>query len=147
MGRVAKPHGLKGEVIVELVTDRRERLDPGSRLHTEDGVLEVVTSKPHGGRHLVAFAGVGDRAAAEELHGRVLRAEPLEDPEALWVHELIGAAVTDVAGADLGSVQAVEANPASDLLVLDGGGLVPVRFVVDRAPGHVTVDVPAGLLD
>jgi 16S rRNA processing protein RimM len=47
----------------------------------------------------------------------------------------------------LGGVIAVEANPASDLLVLDGGGLIPLRFVVEHAPGHLVVDIPAGLLD
>ncbi len=45
-------------------------------------------------------------------------------------------------------MDSVEANPASDLLVLDGGGLIPLRFVVGSSPGErVTVDVPDGLLD
>ena len=77
----------------------------------------------------------------------VLYAEPLTDPEALWVHELIGAEVVAADGSSYGRVAAVEANPASDLLVLDGGGLVPLRFVVASTPGRVVVDVPAGLLD
>ncbi len=77
----------------------------------------------------------------------MLSAPPLEDPDALWVHELIGAEVVDPAGQPLGTVTAVEANPASDLLVLRRGALVPLRFVVSRAPGRVTVDLPAGLLD
>ena len=56
--------------------------------------------------------------------------------------------VEDVTGAELGTVESVQANPASDLLVLDGGGLIPLRFVVDLEPGvRVTVDVPDGLLD
>jgi ribosomal 30S subunit maturation factor RimM len=56
-------------------------------------------------------------------------------------------AVVDTDGAVLGTVTAVEANPASDLLVLDGGGLVPLRFLVDEEPGRLTVEVPPGLLD
>ena len=63
------------------------------------------------------------------------------------MHELVGAEVVDTAGVSRGTVVAVEANPASDLLVLEGGGLVPLRFVVSRRPGRVVVDVPAGLLD
>jgi 16S rRNA processing protein RimM len=47
----------------------------------------------------------------------------------------------------LGTVAAVEANPASDLLVLDGGGLVPLTFLVTAEPGRLVVDPPAGLLD
>ncbi|HUS61059.1 MAG TPA: hypothetical protein VMY34_02615, partial [Acidimicrobiales bacterium] len=79
--------------------------------------------------------------------------DPIDDPEEMWVHELIGASVFDTAGAALGLVVTVEDNPAADLLVLDGGGLVPMSFVVafDRPagdhPGRVTVDPPDGLLE
>ena len=93
------------------------------------------------------FAGVDTREAADALHGLVLSAEPLEDPDALWVHELIGSVVVDQHGTEHGTVTSVEVNPASDLLVLDGGGLVPLTFVVDQADGRITVDVPDGLLD
>ncbi|MDP9389033.1 MAG: ribosome maturation factor RimM [Actinomycetota bacterium] len=144
---MVKPHGLRGEVIVELVTNRFERLDPGSVLGGPAGPLEVVRSSPHQGRFIVAFAGVADREAADALRDAVLSAEALDDPDALWVHELVGAEVEDVAGASLGRVVAVEANPASDLLVLDGGGLVPLRFVVSSGAGRVVVDPPAGLLE
>ncbi|MGH8917737.1 MAG: ribosome maturation factor RimM, partial [Actinomycetes bacterium] len=65
----------------------------------------------------------------------------------LWVHDLIGAAVSDPSGRALGRVRDVEANPASDLLVLDDGTLVPLRFVTAHAPGRLTIDPPPGLLD
>lgn len=132
---------------MRLVTDRTERLDPGSVLETKRGPMRVRTSRPHQGHWIVQFEGVPDRNAAEALRGLVLLAEPLEDPDAIWVHELVGCTVVDLAGADCGTVTAVEANPASDLLVLDGGGLVPLRFVVERQPGRVVIDPPAGLLD
>jgi 16S rRNA processing protein RimM len=77
----------------------------------------------------------------------VLTAEPLDDPAVLWVHELVGAEVVAPDGTRLGVVAAVEANPASDLLVLDGGGLVPLTFLVSAEEGRVVVDPPAGLLD
>jgi 16S rRNA processing protein RimM len=70
----------------------------------------------------------------------------LDDPDALWVHELVGSDVVDVEGRAHGRVAAVEANPASDLLVLEGGGLVPLRFVVSHGDGRVVVDPPVGLL-
>lgn len=143
---MVKPHGLRGEVIVELVTNREERLAPGSRLATTSGPLEVARSSPHQGRWIVAFAGVADRNEAEALRGVVLGAPPLEEGDALWVHELVGSVVVTPDGRTRGTIVAVEANPASDLLVLDGGGLVPLRFVVSHQPGRVVIDPPAGLL-
>lgn len=144
---MVKPHGLRGEVVVELFTNRTERLAPGTVLDTAHGPLEVVRSSAHHHRWIVAFAGVGDHAGAEALRDVVLSAEALHDPDALWVHELVGSDVVDTAGVFHGPVVAVEANPASDLLVLEGGGLVPLRFVVSQEPGRVVVDLPAGLLD
>ena len=63
------------------------------------------------------------------------------------MHDLIGADLLDVTGQNRGRVVSVEANPASDLLVLDGGGLVPLRFVVEHRPGVVVADLPEGLLE
>lgn len=148
VGRVAKPHGLMGEVVIELWSDQVERLDTGSVLATDAGDLRVVASRPHQGRYLVFFEGVVDRSGADALRGLVLRAPPVDVPGALWVHELVGVEVVSTDGRVLGTVEAVEANPASDLLVLAGGGLVPLRFVTDHQAGvRVTVDVPDGLLE
>jgi 16S rRNA processing protein RimM len=145
---VGRAHGIRGEVAVTLVTDRVERVAPGADLWVGERRLRVEASRPHQGRFLVCFAGVADRSAAEALHGEVLTAEPLEDPDVLWVHDLVGSEVVAAAdGARLGVVEAVEANPASDLLVLDGGGLVPLTFLVRAEAGRLVVDPPAGLLD
>jgi 16S rRNA processing protein RimM len=147
VGRVVKPHGLHGQVIVKLITNRLERVAPGSLLDTAAGPLEVVTSSPHQGRFLVTFAGVDDLQGAERLRGTVLHAPPLADPDSLWIHDLIGATVALTSGEAVGTVEAVQANPASDLLVLDGGQLVPLRFVVSHEPGRVVIDPPAGLME
>ena len=149
VGRVAKPHGVRGEVVVELRTDRTERVAVGAVLVTKDGRrLEVLASRPHQHRFIVSFDGVVDRAGADALHGVVLLAEPLDDPDELWTHDLIGASVVDVSGADWGEVEAVQANPASDLLVLRSGVLVPAVFLVERrADGVVVIDPPEGLAD
>jgi len=146
VGRIGRPHGIRGEVAVSLVTNRLERLDPGSVLHTDLGPLVVVSSRPHQGRHLVRFEEVVTRDGAERFKGLVLRAEPIDDPGELWVHELIGGNVVDQHGVDRGTVTGVIENPASDLLELEDGSLVPVRFVVGRSSsGAVEVDVPDGL--
>jgi 16S rRNA processing protein RimM len=106
-----------------------------------------------GDRYIVQFESATDRASAERLRGLELEAEPLDDADAppgtLWVHELVGALVRDAGGTELGRVTAVEANPASDLMVLESGGLIPVRFVTghDAAAQTVEVDIPEGLLD
>jgi 16S rRNA processing protein RimM len=149
VGRVVKAHGIRGEVIVELVSNRPDlRLAPGSRLDSDRGELEVLTATAHQGRWIVAFRGIEDRNAAETYRNVVLRAEPVEgDEDTLWVHELIGAEVFDLEGRSYGPVEAVEANPASDLLVLSGDRLVPLVFVKTKLPGRVVIDPPAGLLD
>ena len=149
VGRIVKPHGLRGDVIVSLTTNRHERVGVGSVLHADDGrAFEVVRSSAHRGRWIVTFAGVDGIDAAEALRDTPLSAPPLEDPDALWVHDLIGSVVVDGAGVELGRVRSVEANPASDLLVLEDGGLIPLRFVTGSVPGaRVTVDLPDGLLD
>jgi 16S rRNA processing protein RimM len=138
-------------VVVRLWTDQTRRVAPGSQLACAWGTLTVVSSKPFGpDRYIVQFEGIADRGAAESLRGLELEAEPLDDvPDALWVHELVGAAVRDAAGRALGTVVAVEANPASDLMVLESGALIPVRFVIahDTAARTVDVDIPEGLLE
>jgi 16S rRNA processing protein RimM len=150
VGRVDKAHGLRGEVVVSLLTNRDERVAPGSVL-VLDGEggreLTVLTAIPFTHRWIVAFDGVFDRDASEAIAHRDLYAEPLDDPDALWVHELVGKRVVDQAQVDRGLVVAVEANPASDLLVLESGALVPLRFVTATHDDYVAVDVPDGLFD
>lgn len=152
VGRVDRPHGIKGEVVVSLVTNRTERLEPGAELQTAEVALVVRRARPREKRWVVAFEGYEDRDAVEGLRGATLLAAPLEDPDELWVHRLIGAEVISVDGLARGRVSAVQANPASDLLVTEDGALVPLTFVVrveDGAggPSRIVVDAPAGLFE
>jgi 16S rRNA processing protein RimM len=147
VGRVVRPHGLKGEVVVDLVTDRVDRVAPGTVLSSTRGPLTVVTSRPQQGRFIVAFAGVDDRSASEALAGTLLSAEAVDDPDALWVHELIGSTVQEADGTDRGRVVSVLANPAHDQLVLESGALVPAVFVVSCADGVTVIDPPDGLFE
>ncbi len=148
VGRIGRAHGLRGEVGVKLTTDRVARVEPGSALFAGDRELVVASSRRHGERWIVRFEGIDDRTAAEALNGLALSGDAVPAAAGeLWVHELIGAAVHDPAGTELGRVVAVEANPASDLLVLEDDVLIPMTFVVDQADGVVVVDVPDGLLE
>lgn len=158
VARIARAHGLRGEVVVDLLTNRTERLEPGSVLTvqstrasddpaSEPRTLVVSTSRPFQHRWLVSFDGVTRREEAEALHQVTLLAEPIEDPNELFVHELIGCELVDQRGDALGTVTAVEANPASDLLVIDDRFYVPARFILRRDTTHVYVDIPEGLFD
>jgi 16S rRNA processing protein RimM len=158
VGTIGKAHGLKGEVVVNFVTDRvEERTAPGAELRLDDRTMVVARARPHQKKWLVLFEGVADRDAAERLRGRVLEAEAIDDPDVLFVHELIDKVIVDQHGTRHGSVVAVVENPASDLLELQDGRLVPLAFVVEPGdgsgpdagfePGVVRVSVPPGLLD
>ena len=147
IGTIAKAHGTSGEVVVRLITNQTERLNQGSTLISALGELVVSKSRPHQDKWLVQFDGIESRNQAEELRGLVLRAAPLDIPDALWVHELIGSVVKEVNGVQRGVVKTVLANPASDLLELDTGHLVPLTFVVAFEDGIISVDVPDGLFE
>jgi 16S rRNA processing protein RimM len=152
VGRIVRPHGLKGHVVVELWTNREERMRVGTELQSSGGGLTVETASHMAGsggrdRWLVGFRGLATREAAEALRDTVLLAEPLEVEGAFWVHELVGAELRDTAGERVGRIESVEANPASDLLILEDGRLIPLTFVSQGDDGALTVDGPPGLLD
>ena len=147
VGRIGRAHGLRGDVVVTLTTDRLERLAPGAVLATDAGELEVRSARAHQDRWIVSFADCGSREDADRLRGLLLRAEAVDDPDEMWVHDLIGAEVVTVGGESVGRCTGVVANPASDLLELDSGALVPVTFVVGHTPERVTIDPPEGLFD
>ncbi len=149
VGRITKPHGVRGDVLVALTTERTSRLDPGAVLQTDRGPLTVVASSRHQDRWIVQFEGFTDRDQVESWRGVVLQAEPLEDEDddVLWVHELVGSTVVLSDGDAVGTVTEVESNPAADLLVLDSGALVPVVFITAHEQGRVTIDPPEGLFD
>jgi 16S rRNA processing protein RimM len=166
VGRVGRPHGLRGEVAVEVRTDDPAgRFAVGSMLATEPaerGPLTVASARWHSGRLLIAFEGCRDRDAAEALRGTLLQIDsadlnPLGDPEEFYDHDLIGLRVVTVAGEDVGTVADV-LHHGQDLLVVDGTGArsgaeIMIPFVmalvpeVNLASGQIVVDPPPGLLD
>lgn len=151
IGHIGRAHGIRGDVFLVLSTDRVERAAVGSKLWVRDRWLTVTQSSSSSGRFRVHLDGIDDRNASEALAGTKVFAEPLDDPDALWIHDLIGAAVVEANGIDRGRCVSVIANPASDLLELESGALVPVTFVtaVDVSGGAllITIDPPDGLFD
>lgn len=147
---------MRGQIYITLSTDRAERVRAGARLWADrwfDIRSSSLVPSRENNRWLVNLSGIEDRTAAEALVNRTVWAEPIEDDEAVWVHQVIGAVVVDVHGVRHGRCIAVVANPAHDLLELDSGALVPVIFVtsVEASPDNdgylVTVDPPAGLFE
>jgi 16S rRNA processing protein RimM len=145
IGKILKPHGLSGELIVDLSTNRTERLNPGSVISTQEFKLNIKTSRPHQKKFIVHFEGIENREKADELRGESLFAEPIKD-ETVWVHELVGAEVIDQKGINRGLVTSVVHNPASDLLELEDGNLVPLNFLTSYKAGEtIYVTTPEGL--
>ena len=145
IGKILKPHGLGGELIVNLSTNRTERLSPGSVISTQELKLNIKTSRPHQKKFIVHFEGIENREKADGLRGETLFAEPIED-ETIWAHELVGAEVIDQKGINRGLVASIVHNPASDLLELEDGNLVPLNFLTSYDSGKtIFVNTPEGL--
>ncbi|MDP9428078.1 MAG: ribosome maturation factor RimM [Actinomycetota bacterium] len=163
VGRIGRPHGVRGEVTVEVRTDDPGlRFAPGAVLRTEPaerGPLTVAGRRWNGEVLLLAVDGVDTREAAEalrntELHVPVADLPALEDPDAFYDHQLVGLTARLPDGTELGTVGAVR-HEGADLLVVrrvEGRELL-VPFVtamvptVDLAAGYLVVDPPEGLLD
>jgi 16S rRNA processing protein RimM len=165
VGRVLRPHGIRGELAVEVLSDAPDRFSPGAELGAGDpdgqGPLRPVTvtaARLHLGRLLVCLQGVEDRDAAGELRGALLSipmeaARPLGADE-FWPHQLVGLVVVDREGRQRGRVADVLPGTAHDLLAvaLPSGerALVPAvaaLVAVELEAGRVLVDAVPGLLD
>jgi 16S rRNA processing protein RimM len=168
VGRIGKPHGLRGEVTVDVRTDEPERrFARGSTLRAEPPPgsasslrrLTVAGSRRHQSLLLVTFEELSDRTAAEAARGILLHAtipadESPEDPDEFYDHQLVGLAAYDVGGVLLGSVAGLVHGGAQDLLRIatpDGReALVPfVKALVpevDLAGGRVVVADRPGLV-
>jgi 16S rRNA processing protein RimM len=167
VGRIGRPHGLKGEVSVEPRTDEPDRrFAVGAELRTErkrsgapgPDAMTVAGTRWHSGRLLVRFAEIADRNAAEEARGTLLVVpvdpdESPEDPEEFYDHQLVGLSVVTTAGEAVGELAEVLHGSAQDLLVIKAGDReVLVPFVselvpeVDLAGRRIVVEDRPGLL-
>ncbi|MEU4670636.1 ribosome maturation factor RimM [Amycolatopsis sp. NPDC023774] len=165
VGRIAKAHGIRGELAVDVRTDSpEERFAVGAVVTTQlrDGSkrdLTIAAAREHSGRLLVRFEQVLTRDVAETLRGALLLIDtaalpPTSDPDEFYDHELAGLSAELADGTVVGKVVEVVHSPAGELLELDVAGrevLVPfVRAIVpavDVAGGRVVLDPPEGLLD
>jgi 16S rRNA processing protein RimM len=168
VGRIGKPHGIRGEVTIDVRTDEPDRrfadgavLDarPPRGSASALRALTVERSRWHKQTLLIRFAEIGDRNAAEAARGIVLHAslaadETPEDPEEFYDHQLVGLAAYDIEGRHLGELTAVAHGAAQDLLTIrtpDGrDALVPFVSAlvpeVDLAAGRIVVADRPGLV-
>ncbi|MEQ7124731.1 ribosome maturation factor RimM [Actinopolymorpha sp. B11F2] len=160
VGRVGRAHGIRGEVAVDVRSDQPElRFTVGAEFATDRGVVRIESLRWHGARLLVAFEGVEDRTAAEQLRGVLLVVdvpddEQLDDPDEFYDHQLVGLRVATVGGEHLGEVAEVLHLQMQDVLAVrtDDGREILVPFVaaivpgVDVDAGTVTIDPPEGLI-
>jgi 16S rRNA processing protein RimM len=163
VGRIARAHGLRGQVVINPETDfPEERFEPGAILYRErfGGAesLEVATCRFHRGRPIVSFAGIDDIDAAEQLAGSELRvpADALValPPGAYYWHDLVGCDVQLASGQRVGTVARVEGDGGASRLVVDGDAgevLLPLAADicrrVDVATRVIVVEPLEGLLD
>jgi 16S rRNA processing protein RimM len=165
VGRVLRPHGVRGEVMVEVLSDVPGRLAPGRRLRASwegrparpSREVLVETYRPHKSGALVRFAGTEDRDQAEELRDALLDVDRSEVPDApegtYYWYQLLGCRCW-VDGEDLGEVtDLVEDGGGLLLVVSKDGRQVPIPFVqsflkeVDVERGRIELDLPEGLLE
>jgi 16S rRNA processing protein RimM len=157
VGRIGRPHGLRGEVTVLPESDDSTRFSPGATLTTDDGrrLVVVAVSQYRDKGLIVAFEGVSDRNQAEALRGAVVGApastrRSLDEGE-FWPDDLVGLEAVDPDGAVLGAVAAVDFGSAQDRIVvrtIDGRDvLVPFvdDLVGDPSGGRIEIRDPGGL--
>ena len=163
VGRIARAHGIRGQVIVSLETDfPEERFRPGAELFIErNGVIQPLTLTSvrfHRERPVIGIAGVETMTDAEALAGRELRV-PVDRLAPLpagtfYRHDLIGCRVETPAGELVGTVENVEGTLSGSRLVVAarrGEVLIPlvaqICIAIDTAAKRIVIDPPAGLLD
>jgi 16S rRNA processing protein RimM len=163
IGRILKAHGIRGEVVVDVLSEVPGRFDAGATVVLDGAPTRIASSRPHQGRLLVRLDGVTDRNAAELLRGRTLHGDAADvtHSDSYYVHELVGMAVVTVDGDHLGDVSGhIELPQAAgyDLLEVtrDDGttwllpasdDLVEVGELPDGTELLVVVDPPEGLID
>jgi len=160
VGRVARPHGIRGHIIVNPETDfPDERFKVGNVLlvgHADRTVeREILEARFHQGRPILALAGVESMDAAELLAGVDLwvpqaKLEPL--PHGTYYrHDLVGCEVRDRSDGLVGRVTAVEGTLDRSYLVIDGDVMLPlvdgICLQVDTAARRIVVDPPEGLIE
>lgn len=163
VGWIRRPHGIRGEVRVEVESDNPERFDPGSELilRLPSGAcrwLKVKTSRFDKDSLLICFDGIGDRGEVESWRNARLEIEESELPALpageIYVFELVGCDCFDRTAGLLGKVaEVIEDGGGLMMLVEKEGRVLPIPYVkalvpeVDVAARRIGVDLPEGMIE
>lgn len=163
VGRIVKPHGTAGEVVVEVLSDAPDRFAAGARVEAGDPAgkrspLTVRKARDDRGRLLVVFRQLSNRAAADAMRGALLSipaadaAPPAEGTYYDW--QIQGLEVVDEEGLPLGTLARVIERAGNDVWVIDTGdgeAMVPAveEFIrsVDLEAGKIVIHVIPGLFE
>ncbi|MCL4239205.1 MAG: 16S rRNA processing protein RimM [Anaerolineae bacterium] len=152
LGQVLRPHGIRGELRVEVLTAYPERIGPGQRVYLGPSPTDVsaarlytiVQARQHQKYLILQLAGIGDRNAAELLREQYVMvafedAVPLEDGE-YYLFQVIGLEVVTTEGEVLGSIQEVLETGANDVFVVRGPRGEVLLPVIDECVQHIDFD-------
>jgi 16S rRNA processing protein RimM len=123
VGKVGKPHGLKGAFVVEEASDDPQRFEPGATVLVDGEPAEVVERKRAGGRLVIRLERAVERGAALQIRRADL---PEPGPDSYYVFQLVGLEVEEEGGRALGTVTEVAPGVANDVLELDTGLALPL---------------------
>ena len=160
IGVVVRPHGIRGELVVQATGETLSTLSPGSSVYSLDParVARVLSMRPHQGRWLVCLEGIQDRDEAEQVRGAALAVSVTDlvpaGPGEAYVDDLVGCRLEEASGELVGTILAVREGGPQDLLEVDRAGtvvLIPmagdwlVNF--DLEDRLLVLRIPPGLVD
>lgn len=161
IGKLRRPHGLRGELLMEVITDFPERIQPGVIVYAGDAhqPLRVQKRRLHNDGLLIAFEGVMDSEKIQELRNCLVYVRIDDRPNLpqgdYYHHQILGLNVVDENGAPLGRVVEILETGANDVLVIaqeekNGNFLLPyidsVVRSIDLIGGRITVHLLPGIV-
>ena len=163
VGKVRKPHGVRGEVVVEILSDVEGRFGPGADVEIVQGSVprrkaRIAAARRTKGEAIIRFEGIENRDDASELRGALLEIARTEVPSApegsYYFFELVGCVCEDIREGELGTVERVLEDGGGLVLEINKGSetlLIPfVRAYLtemDRVGRRIEVDLPEGLVE
>lgn len=160
VGKLRRPHGVQGEIMMDLLTDFPDRLQPGARLYVgrDKKPLELLERREHQGGLLVRFADLADREQVGELRNQVVFINAEDSPQLpqgqFYHHQMVGLRVISQAEGVLGELVEILETGANDVLIVRAESgkdiLLPVTDevieAIDLQAGELRVKLLPGLL-
>jgi 16S rRNA processing protein RimM len=133
VGRVIRPHGIKGDLTMKVLTDFPERLRPGRTVYIGDEhqPFQINSARPHGQTLMIKFKGIDNREQAATYGGQTVFVQTEKVPRLpegeYYFHQLLGLTVIDEKGQVLGTLDSILETRANDVYIIktpDGSDLL-----------------------